>query len=414
MLNVNFYDRAGWQIEKGNTIKLHIDNFGNLYPGDGSFKNYNVKRDIPGGLYNHAVDRRSNLCKQIDPTVEIEGVALCEAVPEEGCDTEKNKCPVTNAWKAQQTKLWLKAANKIYKTASVGETSKTLVFLIHGYNTDDASKEYEIAKRRIEDIYRDKDNLLFIEIHWDGFYGELADGIRIWGIAQAAGPLVGFQLRQLFNGIIDEFSKKDELTSLKVRVVTHSSGAFVIGSTFGNPTAAQPLLQKSNGTDLDWELFQKNVNPTSGKYVIPKMTNLRVGMLAPATPTNTFAAYQIDEKGNIKTDINKALGWLAREAVLIFSVNEHDKVLNKFFLIPSYYIGATTTGADIGFFCSNLDDGLNQLGVQHYGIDFKQYWWPRWEDHAFTTYLTQPESKLFFETLLGTEWEKDSTYIKCD
>lgn len=411
--NVYFFDRDGWD-ESSNAISIHVDAFGNIYPDKGFAKTFNPDKKFEGSLYNLVMSEASTLCDNVDMNVNTGAKILCEVKfkyntkPKlERCDPIDNGCPMNPDWRSAQTILWNNAGKNIYSLSTADDKNSPVVFLIHGFNTPSAIDNYEYARNKILSLVGKDIKPLFVEVHWDGFTSTI--GPDIWSKAQASGPLVGFHLRQLFRGMeLGHEENSSENIFPKIRILTHSSGAFVIGSTLGNAKSAQPLTYREGITDQDYLFYRAHISDTTkGTYAIPNFPDIRVGMLAAATPSTTFVGYKPIDKSDKG-------GILAKNTTLIFSINPKDKILTKYVFNPNFSaIGATGAGADFDLYCYDLSPKLNDMGVENHAFNFirNDSWWPIWEDHKFTAYLSQDASEQFLKKLMDADIEY--SYVPC-
>jgi hypothetical protein len=234
---------------------------------------------------------------------------------------------------------------------------------------------------------------LFVEVYWDGFEGNIVSGA--WGKAQASGPLVGFQMRQLFKAI--QQSYKANMHSLpKLMFITHSSGAFVAASTLGNPCSTLPDLQRPPSPE--WVEFSENKMGKSEKYPIPEFPEIRLGMMAAATASNTFTGgtgsekLDCDEKG-------KTGGILSENTTLIFTINGKDSALTKYLGLANFDLfGATGAGAEKDLYCNELKQ---VKGRDTKAYDFSDGGVLLWNSHKAESYLDRANTTIFLEAVLG-------------
>lgn len=388
-----------------NTVKLYIDAFGNLYPNSGYPDDFEPNNNLDANLYNQSIGN-TKLCANIKSTSpQNDAYILCSRIKDETCDPNKPVCYASPAWRDAQTIIWKNAGERIFKRAASGKP-KNLFFIIHGYNNSLSNGSIEmnrIVKERVEKITDKKEDFLYVEIYWDGFKGSLVSGA--WGVAQASGALVGFHLRQLFKGIKTAY-KNNKAVLPKLYVFTHSSGAFVIGSAFGNPYTAMPLLYNNDETKENFTLFRKNRDGKNETYPIPDFPETRVGMIAAATPTTTFTGAPPERRTDEKNSLYKTGGILSKNTTLIFSINKKDIALAKLFRIASFdWFGATGAGADIDLYCENLDN-LKNGNVNTYAFDFNVDKDIFYSDHGVSSYFQHESTKSFIQKLLGIKLEK--------
>lgn len=400
--NVYFFPQAD-QSHLDRISKLHIDAFGNLYPSAGLPAEFDGDKKFGGGLYNLMVHPGMELCSGVQSATDAE--ALCDVAQKSPCNSAEVNCVATKLWRAQQKALWKKAAAADYQASHSQTNDPQIVILIHGYNNTEAeaAASYASVRQRILATSSTSEKLHFVEVYWDGF-----SSFTDWSKAQASGPLVGFHLRQFFNSLIDKYRSVGAVPP-RLRVLTHSSGAFVIGATFGNPTRALPELQKTKNLDPDYEYFkQRAANRNSDlepQYNVPQIPNLRIGMLAPATPSTTFSKNP-NEGDESKRTRNQGL--LIDGVEVLISINPKDKATNKYGLGADFPgSGSTGVAAKAKYYCDLLRyrENFAADNVQFFGFDFTRSdsdWGNEDTSHSFVLYAKQAQQNIpFFEILLS-------------
>ena len=265
--------------------------------------------------------------------------------------------------------------------------------LIHGFNNwyRESGTNYATAERQMRRFLPAGHRLHVIEIYWDGCRGNSA-GIGCWGKAQSTGPLAGFALRQMFNGVERNWQARKKP---HWRVLTHSSGAFVAGAIFGNPTAALPQLINSD-TNRWYARFANHRASVDGRYGVPQAADIRLGMFAPATPDSTFIGS--DEYPG---------GVLAPNLSILTVVQRDDNGPNKF-ILGCQRIGNSCLGVERDHACNvqrTLAARANRVSVIVY--DFTRdpaVWREERRLHDYSVYVRQAaDHSTFFRDLLATE-----------
>lgn len=389
-VNNTYFALADDEPPEGVT-RIYVDAFGQLYPSSGLDEDFDASETYEASLEKAMLDQESGLCGSATDGSQTE--RLCVAI--EGGN-----------WHAEQIALWADRAQEILESADAKAGNVDLIFLIHGFNTnaENAANEYEKARETIAELSSGDRRQHFVEIYWDGFFTEGLP-VTAWAKAQSAGPLVGYQMRRLMQPLARELEAYQD-SDIRVRFLTHSSGAFVVGAMFGDPIAALPLLQNpSDGNpdiETDYEFFDQlrnNVNPNFPNGV-STFENLMIGMLAPATSDWTFV-------GN--SDYPEA-GFLTEGATVLFSVKPEDEVLNKRGLGADFAdTGSTGLGVDIErHYCNHLraNSRLADKGIRFIAYDFsamEEANSERLSSHSFTDYLDQAaEHPHFMTDLFGT------------
>lgn len=130
-------------------------------------------------------------------------------------------------------------------------------------------------------------------------------------------------------------------TDTKVRIMTHSSGGFVIAATLGDPGAVFGRVGRES------ELFAEFRANAMGseRFPIPSVRDLRVAMVVPATPAASFG-------GGTDAD-GRAHAGLISDAMLIVGVNEKDVGVSKGPINGALSIfGSSDLGQSLKAFCS--------------------------------------------------------------
>jgi hypothetical protein len=405
--NVFYYQQANMENLNNQrapeTIKIYIDAFGNIYPNTGyPFKEFTPNTSTSGSLFDQLSHKSSTFCDRNTLTAEDESFELCKAIKSEICYPEDKSCFTNPAWQLAQTKLWLNAGKNIHASA-MKQNKSSLLFLIHGFNNNakESAENLQLLSSEVNSYYKsnEKESPLIIKIFWDGFTG-IPVLTKVWGDAQYSGPLVGLNLRQLFRGVQMAYGSEPP----KLRIITHSSGAFVVGALLGNPYVALPRLHDGKPQEPEYVHFGLNKEGLSEEYPIPNFPEIRVGMIAAATPTVTF-------KGNRALDSSMNSGILSANTKLVFTVNANDVVLSKGFGL-SGFAGATNSGTDVDQYCKDLDDLESSIGaIETFSYDFAHEdptFWYFWDKHGVDTYLSHKNAKSFFQNVLGLNTKKAS------
>lgn len=181
-------------------------------------------------------------------------------------------------WNLVQRELVRQAVKKFKR-----EGATDVLLVVHGFNND-----FEKANNWLDafqaNIQQTRPGTHVVRLYWDGLSNRT--GIGIWGEAQYNGPYVGQSLRRILNQLDPE---------IKLRIFTHSSGAYVVVNALGNGGASFNDFRHK-----DWgEQIRARAGQTEGEYAIPsKLSDLRVAMLVPAQPTIAFDRFtQNKQKG---------------------------------------------------------------------------------------------------------------------
>ena len=383
--SVRFYEFAEQSLDdpKINKIRVHIDAFGNIYPhekGIASFAQNGDSHSVLDQFYSN-----KKLCETVDRTTSPFIYEHCDELKSNG----------EYGWDRAQQKLWQETGISIAEKAK----NKDIVFLIHGFNTNgqEAIDNFDILKKKIGLAVPSKD-IFYVEIFWDGFQGGPITGA--WSKAQSSGPLVGFHMRQLFNGMINEYNRSKRNLP-QFTILTHSSGAFVAGALLGDPSSALKDLRNPPPISAKYQLFKQHRADKTGRYAVPNIPNIRLAMIAAATPWNTFTGYS--KNGERIVD-----GILSPSTQLIFTLNYKDTALQKYLHLASLnLLGATNAGANSRIYCNRLQTVKN---VKSIAFDFSDGGFLIWNSHGVDGYMSRENANDFISAALG---ETASNEYKC-
>lgn len=310
-----------------------------------------------------------------------------------------------------QEELIRSRASHLYQQLS---NSKELVVFIHGYNNDfyEAKANFDLLRDEVLSSTKGQGRqFVFLNIYWDGFKGNPISGA--WRKAQYSGPLVGFKLRAFFNALLNQYS---DTSAPSATFITHSSGAFVLGALFGNPTMALPLL-KNPGSDKNYKLFRANRKGASDTaYAIPAFSSLRLGMIAAATSTLTFNSIDVTDDEPSKGGI------LAKNLTMLFSMNKYDFALSKVFQLQNINIlGATGVGTDKQLYCDELAvlkdrENVESVAAIHFEKPDTPWYWPINNHSLFNDgYLDREDAKnLFFDAIMNKDYsDPNGLLVSC-
>ena len=343
---VVFFDRVGKPNNDPGIIDVFFDQYGDVYSEDEYF---------PDRLNLVAPDSNSShlQCYYRSYTSKYDGVS---------CSLRQRQH--AKQWRKEQDQRLRSIAQRIANTVRDQHYANELVLLVHGFNvtyesaTNQQNGMYEIAYQKIISARTEGATPVFVRVFFDGGkHSDGADAAPAWLKAQSAAPAIGFRLRRLLNevtAILNEDASESNVRSLPpLRVLTHSTGAVVIGSLFGDARAALPCLRQNSKTassrpltncSADYDEFREYLeNGAPEEYDVPKFPDTRVIMLAPATPPSTFAGST--EYAGLQ---------LGSDHTMVISLRPEDKVLTKTYFsvlgkpisFPVSWGGDTRLGAD--------------------------------------------------------------------
>lgn len=211
------------------------------------------------------------------------------------------------------------------------EGRSRIFVLVHGFNAEagSAGAAYAIVDRLIP---FDRDRDLVIEMYWDGLRdnGRRLNGARIWFPSAATSQMAGSRALRPILG---------QLRNAQVVLLSHSRGASVILSAFGNPSYTPEFTRDTLAAGLPAEYL----SPPELDYAD---ANLRIDavMLAAAAGNPDF--WQASCSGRVDCNIWRPLTGLGS---IRYMRNPGDPILSKRFIplipwAPSCHFNATTLG----------------------------------------------------------------------
>ncbi|WP_332454411.1 alpha/beta hydrolase [Chryseobacterium aquaticum] len=193
----------------------------------------------------------------------------------------------------------------------------TLVVLVHGFNVEDGTEDFNFLKKEIN-TYKTND-YVYLDVYWDGnTTGNLAAPLKtIWGKAQLNSGYVAMALRRIL-------AKMD--TNTRIKIIAHSLGSSVTtGALFST-------YSKFKYPPVD--LIKENL-----KYPTSNARDIRLGLIAPAIPgENTFVNFF--ERGQVH--INKETNTISK---IVLGININDIAVSKAIRM-SKKMGSTSLGGD--------------------------------------------------------------------
>lgn len=299
---------------EGRTVQVFLDKYGSLYT---DFSQPGYENLIANSDEALTCQYASSLCW-----------GLVDYTPGSQSMTD------LDAWFDMQTaEAWRTAAD--ISDLMVDGTNKDLVILIHGMRVDDASRTYGDVKERLMEGRAESEAPVFLEVHWDGQTSAFFSAGGAFLNAQWTAPQVGFRLREVLVALKE--LRPDVAQTNAVFVLTHSTGAAVAGSLFGDPRGALEDLRsgkaaRANG--FGYDALHTHGGDLEGRYSVADWPNMNIVMLAAATPASIFA-YEGQPDWGFKG---------ARSSDLFISLNTRDYALTRGGAGPTLF-GASTLGA---------------------------------------------------------------------
>lgn len=402
--NVTYYGKGSTPEEMtSDIIDLHMDAFGDLYP----FGELNRKYNEGNNSQLFKFIKNTKVCNDVN--IGRYTSILCEGEKKNIDNNLSNEQyqKIRNKWEEAQLKLWKIYADLISSQIKKNKYSEVLV-LIHGFNVPNSQESFSDMRKPILERYRtlNKDKPLILQVSWDGFEGISPFN---WTKAQASGSLAGFELRKLFN-LLEK--KLKVMPSFKI--LTHSSGSFVIGTTLGNPVTAQELLCKRNchkkSEAYSWikayDMIKLN-NP-SELYKIPNLKGVKMLMIAAATPSTTFTG----NSTNYCPQSKEWYGFHQKESQLLLTLNKYDYALTKSYFLktPIKYLISKFSIGENAFGNSGLGAKKEQLKILEESMkkrnilvkfeDFSLINKKKNTDHSISTYMNAQQMKILLDSFI--------------
>lgn len=333
------------------------------------------------------------------------------------CDAN---APFSDAWTAVQHER----RRAIGREIIAGAAGRDVVLLIHGFNSapDNTQDWYEAVESNLKAREAELGRSVFpVRLYWDGLtYGFPP---AIWAEAQFNGPWIGLELRRLLREVYNVDTK------VRLRVLTHSSGAFVITNTLGDGSAgSEDLVHQRDVTrtgEDEGRIYLQRARGHGEYAYLPSDLNIRVAMLIPAQPLTAFSHFYQNASGDGHGDV---LRGLIPERVVL-GLSRRDFPSGKVFAWCSL-LGDSCMAVRTKDTCSHLLRDLNPLVArdqrsQHvrmprvYPVRFPWTWetrdWLVWHDHAVRKYmLNEPQWAEFTRALLTDDVGMPEAAQTCD
>lgn len=339
--HVKFYDRFEVDEPVNHVSNLYLDPYGDLYKSsDASLPNAQGQPDT----LRCAFDRE--LCRR---TVRL---------PQDNLDV----------WRAEQDSRWDMSAQRVIDDLKASGGARPIVVLIHGFRVPDAQKDYGLARDEINAAMTDGITPYYVHVHWDGRNFNTVGVADAWWEAQWSGPQVGFRLRRFLNLIAEKYDRAAVTDATfeggpAVRILTHSSGAFVGAAIVSDTGGSLPCMKdkkfrigsdgvRRNKCGPTYLAYGENRENRDSRDIsnldsVPQIRDLRMGMLAPATAAVAFT-------GSTQEGWSGAGLLTGPESALIIAYNPKDEIITKFGL-PTGLGGESGLAANPDMICSIVD-----------------------------------------------------------
>jgi hypothetical protein len=379
-------------------VRLYYDRNGDLYPGtllrvavpnaafDFSRDQFQLKKNFEW----HRAHRQPSFWDNV-----LDSLGLAPMQPD------------ATLWAAIQDSLNNRAVVTIGRVTqrSTGE-KRNLVVLVHGFNNSPqvAEESYAGVREHLsKEGYTHPDRTAYLQLYWDGLTNDI--GIPIWRNAQFNFPLVGVSFRRVLNRVPHQ---------VPVRVITHSSGGPLISNTLWDASwPIQPNEDTESWPRYKW--YYTHVGTTSGLWAPPTHPDLRVGMIVPAMPGETFKNFNAGPGGPSR---------------IIIGANPNDLAIRKlgvptswsFWQLTCRQSGSTCLSARRNQYCKvavpevhgdpDTKLGLVDFSQQRYGRDPRSLY--IFDKHGVAVYLQRKDMSRFLEMVFADEpVERGDEHIWC-
>ena len=208
---------------------------------------------------------------------------------------------------------------------------------------------------------------------------------------------------------MDDNYSKHGIAEPPIRVITHSSGAFVIAATIGDTSTALKKMWAESPKE-EYGFYKSHAKDMDGPYRVPDYEDFRIAMYAAATPSNTFTGKFCPKAKSLKSckttqdNLAKAhltlpLGTLNPNVDILIAYNPNDIGPTKARLIStkSSFGGASGLGGDKDLIC----DLINAQKAKVHPYDMVRQEGENYTSHYFKDYLNQRKSKVFLKAFMS-------------
>lgn len=376
--------------ENKNVVRVYIDKWGNFYPDASLSVPYKSFFDP----LHEQEPRRSDLGRGslsayfTHHPVQLSALTLFYKIT-------SSSPSATDSFKAIQSAIVQQSSQSLAGLIQQS-TNKVVVVLIHGFNDDNPTGDYQDIRRNLRDWGCTDSTTAYLEVYWDGLTANNGNPATeyIWGRAQNNSAYVSLAVRRLLTSLPQQ---------TKLRIITHSLGASV-----GTGALFNTVSKWKKGTT---EIEDEEGNVTSIKrvwayfdavktVVTPTQPDIRIGMIAPAIPgVSTFCDFE--NRNPACTPANNNI----TKVVIGFNCNDYattKRVLKSDRL--SRVAGATTLGCNYKNEVGNTMKAMNKLNYKNIvdSVNFSQFECrQKPEEHGMYYYLRNPRAVDFFKNLFN-------------
>jgi hypothetical protein len=291
------------ETNRPRTVIVAVDHLGDLYPNDPHLDEDLLVRRHTASIWNYYRFRGSRLQSRNRATA----VRWASVAARYGVAVDPHSTPIyaidtrAGEWAAVQDRVFSRTRDEILRVTGGGRLP--LVVMVHGFNTGDPGPGYDSLRSVIiEQVFAGarSDSVAFLELHWDGSSGPSLRVLDAWWKGQGNAFPVGLALRRVLNTLPE---------TMPVRIVTHSLGGTVTSVALWNvdrtitidrmeaitacsdvrrgPRTDQVSLSRFSVAD-EWYCLYRDRQQDTALYRTPRFRDLRVGMIVPAMPVETF------------------------------------------------------------------------------------------------------------------------------
>ena len=314
--------------DTGNVVRIYFDKQGNLYPAKKLFipyKNFfdphkgkkTISENPHSGNLEYFYTTNKQGLKELSSYYTLNGTAITSA---------------KDSFYAVQQVIRKKIIEQLNSINS-GEILKSIIVMIHGFNDNDPTGDYQLMRDAIRNNGYEKGRFIYLEVFWDGLTTNQGNPVyeNIWKRALQNSAYVSLGLRQILSHVDH---------SIQIRIITHSLGASIgTGALFNTETKWNRNGFRKVGKKLKADFGMNYFDEQ--KSISTPMNNIRLGMIAPAIPGYiTFTDFN-----NRSRDISISENNINK---IVVGYNENDFAVTKRFLNMDLarYFGSTSLGCN--------------------------------------------------------------------
>lgn len=377
------------------TVRIFVDRNGDLYPSaQVPLGNPDVRNGIQY-YFTSAKFRQRCVASSASPQTELQSLCEYNALIGPTKDT---------AWLALQGRMWEAHARDIAARALQPNGQKRpVVIFLHGYRNKipDIDQNYAALRGKIlRAPALGGRTPVVVEVFWDGRATALPIGV--YSLAQPTASVVGFNLRQLLNALSQHVD-----ADTPVRILAHSSGGIISAALVGNTTHVFSDIYPAGcvvpGQSINFRRYCEDPagSDPASPVRIPQLKDLRIGLLAAATPSQSFT-------GTLRPDGAAPNGVQTNSLGLVLSSNPRDPALGMSCRFGNF--GGSSCLGRGGQYAVKVQQHFEARSREK-GADLKVTVidFPGQRTHKFGAYLENPSFERFLEASLDFSADSGST-----